>query len=44
MPDEWEEVRGLDRNKPDANGRGLDADYDNVEVYVNGLVEAAPAR
>lgn len=41
MPDDWEKARHLDPAKPNANGRDLSAEYDNIEVYVNGLI--APA-
>ncbi|KAA0126908.1 pectate lyase [Chryseobacterium sp. SN22] len=39
MPDEWEIKNGLDANKDDANGRKLNKNYDNIEVYFNELVE-----
>lgn len=39
MPDEWEIKNGLNPNKADANGRKLDKNYDNIEVYLNELVE-----
>lgn len=39
MPDVWEKSHKLNPNDPaDANGRSLDEDYDNIEVYLNGLV------
>ncbi len=38
MPDAWEEARGLDKSKPNANGRDIDPNYDNIEGYINGLV------
>ena len=37
MPDVWEDARGLDKAKANANGRDLDLHYDNIEVYVNSL-------
>jgi pectate lyase len=37
MPDAWEDGRQLDKTTASANGRDLDPDYDNIEVYVNGL-------
>lgn len=39
MPDDWEVAHGLNPNKYDANGRNLSTAYDNVEVYMNSLVE-----
>lgn len=39
MPDSWKEERGLDPGKNEANGRDLSTAYDNVEVYLNSLVE-----
>ena len=39
MPDEWETANGLNPNKYDANGRNLSTAYDNIEVYINSLVE-----
>ncbi len=38
MPDAWEDDNGLDKNTDDANGRDLDPDYDNIEVYINSLI------
>ncbi len=38
MPDAWEIANGLDPTKNDANGRKLSAVYDNIEVYINSLV------
>jgi len=37
MPDAWEDGHQLDKTTPNANGRDLDRDYDNIEVYLNGL-------
>lgn len=39
MPDEWEIENGLDPNTYDANKRYLSTAYDNIEVYINSLVE-----
>ncbi|WP_306416827.1 pectinesterase family protein [Fulvivirga maritima] len=39
MPDGWESKHGLNPNDAsDAQGHQLDADYDNIEVYLNSLV------
>ncbi|WP_162053322.1 pectate lyase [Pontibacter pamirensis] len=39
MPDEWEKAHKLDPAKANANGRSLSTAYDNIEVYINSLVE-----
>lgn len=39
MPDEWEKAHGLNPNAYDANGHDLSTAYDNIEVYINSLVE-----
>jgi len=40
MPDQWEEQNGLNPNDPaDVNKRNLDKNYDNVEMYLNSLVQ-----
>ena len=39
MPDEWEIAHGLNPKKYDANERSLSKAYDNIEVYINSLVE-----
>lgn len=39
MPDEWEIKHHLDPKKANANGRDLDKNYDNIEVYINDLVK-----
>ncbi|ASB48047.1 pectate lyase family protein [Alkalitalea saponilacus] len=39
MPDEWKIAHGLDPEKNEANGRDLSTAYDNVEVYINSLVQ-----
>ena len=44
MPDAWETANRLDKTKANANGRDLDPNYDNIEVYVNGLFRVAPAE
>lgn len=38
MPDEWEIAKKLDHNTPDSNGNHLSTAYDNIEVYLNELV------
>lgn len=45
MPDKWERRNGLDqRNPADAIGHQLNPDYDNVEVYLNSLVDPVVRR
>ena len=45
MPDSWEREKGLDPNKDDSALYGLSKEYTNLEVYMNGLVEALyPAK
>ncbi|MBZ9630021.1 hypothetical protein LB465_04455 [Salegentibacter sp. LM13S] len=39
MPDSWKEEMGLDPEAKEPNGRDLSTAYDNVEVYINSLVE-----
>ncbi|MCS3532808.1 polysaccharide lyase family 1 protein [Chryseobacterium sp. JUb7] len=39
MPDEWEIKNGLNPKFADANGRDLDKNYDNIEVYFNDIVK-----
>ena len=39
IPDEWKISKALDVTKGSANGRDLSTAYDNVEVYMNSLVE-----
>jgi len=39
MPDEWKIANKLDPEKSQANGKDLSTAYDNVEVYINSLVE-----
>jgi hypothetical protein len=39
MPDEWEIKNNLDPKKANANGKNLDKNYDNIEVYINNLVK-----
>ena len=39
MPDEWEEAHGLDKSQANANSHELDPNYDNLEVYINGLFD-----
>ncbi|PQA97823.1 pectate lyase [Chryseobacterium shigense] len=38
MPDEWEIKHGLNPKLSNANGRDLEKDYDNIEVYINDIV------
>jgi hypothetical protein len=39
IPDEWKAARHLDPAKAMANGKDLSTAYDNIEVYINNLVE-----
>lgn len=39
MPDDWKSANLLDPSKPEANGKDLSTAYDNVEVYINSLVQ-----
>lgn len=39
IPDAWQLERKLDPIKNQANGRDLSTAYDNIEVYINSLVE-----
>lgn len=39
MPDEWEIKNGLNPKVANANGRDLDKNYDNIEVYFNDIVK-----
>lgn len=39
MLDAWEIKHNLNPKKSDANGRDLDKNYDNIEVYMNDLVK-----
>jgi len=39
MPDEWEIKNKLNPEVPNANGKDLDKNYDNIEVYFNDLVK-----
>lgn len=39
MPDEWEIKNKLNPKVANANGRDLDKNYDNIEVYVNDIVK-----
>lgn len=40
MPDAWEIARQLDPQKANANTRQLSTAYDNIEVYLNSLVQS----
>jgi Rieske Fe-S protein len=40
MPDAWETAHQIDPAKANANGRDLSTGYDNLEVYLNSLVQA----
>ncbi|MEZ4883976.1 MAG: pectate lyase [Chitinophagales bacterium] len=44
IPDNWKESHQLDVNLDQANGRDLHANFDNVEVYINSLVEDIVAK
>ncbi|MFC3197863.1 polysaccharide lyase family 1 protein [Parapedobacter deserti] len=44
IADEWKLAKGLDPAKFQANGRDLSTAYDNLEVYINSLVEAVVKR
>ncbi|MFP3598412.1 pectate lyase [Chryseobacterium sp. SIMBA_029] len=39
IPDEWEINNALNPNVANANGRDLDKNYDNIEVYMNDIVK-----
>lgn len=39
MPDEWEIKNKLNPEAANANGKDLDKNYDNIEVYFNDLVK-----
>lgn len=39
MPDEWEIKNRLNSEVANANGKDLDKNYDNIEVYFNDLVK-----
>ncbi|MBW7676158.1 pectate lyase family protein [Chryseobacterium chendengshani] len=39
MPDEWETKNNIDPKTSNANGKDLDKNYDNIEVYINSLVK-----
>lgn len=38
MPDDWEIKHSLNPKLSNANGRDLEKDYDNIEVYINDIV------
>jgi len=40
IPDEWKKSRKLDPARAQANGRDLSTGYDNIEVYINSLVNS----
>ncbi len=45
MPDDWEKKQGLNPADPaDASLQTLEAGYDNIEVYLNSLVESVIVR
>ncbi len=44
MPDEWEIKNNLNPKVANANGRDLDKNYDNIEVYFNDLVKKITER
>ncbi len=39
MPDDWKLSVGLDPSVSDAHGHDLNAGYENIEMYINSLVE-----
>ncbi|MDA3614782.1 pectate lyase family protein [Polluticaenibacter yanchengensis] len=39
MPDDWETAKGLNPKVANASGRNLSTGYDNIEVYINSLVQ-----
>jgi len=39
MPDEWEIKNRLNPEVANTNGKDLDKNYDNIEVYFNDLVK-----
>ena len=39
MPDDWEIKNNLDPKTANANGKDLDRDYDNIEIFMNDLVK-----
>lgn len=39
MPDTWKEAMKLDKDQNNPNGNELSTAYDNVEVYINSLVQ-----
>ncbi|MFP3593107.1 polysaccharide lyase family 1 protein [Chryseobacterium sp. SIMBA_038] len=44
MPDEWEIKNKLNPKVANANGRELDKNYDNIEVYFNDIVKKITER
>lgn len=44
MPDEWEIKNKLNPKVANANGRDLDKNYDNIEVYFNDIVKKITER
>ena len=44
MPDEWEIKNNLNPKVTNANGRDLDKNYDNIEVYFNDIVKKITER
>ncbi|WP_310687458.1 hypothetical protein [Aliifodinibius sp. S!AR15-10] len=40
MPDEWEKEVNLDPEVKETNGHDLSTGYENIEVYINSLVES----
>jgi hypothetical protein len=39
MPDEWKAANGLNPEKYEPNGHDLHSGYENIEVYINSLVQ-----
>ncbi|PZU20617.1 MAG: pectate lyase [Chryseobacterium sp.] len=44
MPDEWEIKNNLNPKVANTNGRDLDKNYDNIEVYFNDIVKKITER
>lgn len=44
MPDDWEIKNKLDPFTPNANGKNLSTVYNNIEMYINSLVQDITAK